>query len=238
MAKTVEDYIWERLFDNASNTWDITVNKALVWFNRYLHRLENEIAIFLMEDSYDEGLSIDLVSWQSDYDLPTWDSSGPTIPWILEFKKLLECTVNYSGAWVRWFKAKELPDWSLEHPIEWYATDSSAETPMFKFKWKNKLTIFPTPTENITDWLKLRYAKTDWDVELDVDETELSIPRQYIQVILEWMSYQLAKSTKDNNLLICKSDYSEAKKEMLWQLSDRYIQPSQYTNPNLRHLMN
>jgi len=239
MAKTIAIYIDEWLFDNAVNWWDITPAKALVRFNRYLHKLENEIAIFLMENSYDDWIKINLVDWQKDYNLPTWDSSWPTIPWISEFKKLLECSVNYDWPTSKWYKAIELPDGSLPNPIERYSTENSTKSPMFKFLWKNTLTIYPTPKKSVTDWLKLRYSKTDYDVELATLETALSIPRQYIPVILDGMSYQLAKTIKDKDLLaILERDYKESKRDMMAQLSDRYSQPVQYHNPNLYNLMN
>ena len=239
MAKTVEDYIEERLFDNAKVADDLPVVDALIRFNRFLHRAENKIAHFVMENYFDEWLNIDLVAGQNEYDLPLWDSEDPAVPTIAEFKKLLECSIKYgTDSWGGFgVKATELPAWSLPRPL-WRYTENQPQTlPYFRFDNK-KLRIYPTPTEDVTWWLILRYARSNVDVELTTLESELSIPRDYIWVILEGMTYQLVKTNKHTAVIwFHKDEREEALKTMLTDIGDRYLQPWIYKNPNLTNLM-
>ena len=48
------------------------------------------------------------------------------------------------------------------------------------------------------------------------------------------MSWDNAKAVKDQDVLMYKQDYYQAMNEMLAEMADRYIQPTQYHPPNLR----
>lgn len=237
-AKTIASYISDWMNDNARNAWDLDANVALVWFNRRYHEIENKIATFIMDNYFDAYYSIDLDSTNNVYTLPEWNSSWQ---WLTEpeLRKLLEISIDYTGNW-HYVKADELPDWDLPHPLEWYAKHATRWHPMFKFDWKSNIIIFPFATEDITDWIHIRYAANTPDIQNSSTATEedLTIPRQYIHVILMWMSWDNAKAVKDPDVMMYKQDYYQAMNEMLAELSDRYIQPTQYHTPNLRWLMN
>ena len=151
---------------------------------------------------------------------------------------MLECTVKYSttsweGSWV---KATEMPAGNLPNPVARYTDNQSVDAPYFRFDNK-KLRIYPAPTINVTNWLVLRYARTNVDVALTTVESALSIPRDYIWVILEGMSYQLKKTNKSVDAKFYKEEWNEALLEMLTAIWDRYMQPWQYRNPVLTNLM-
>lgn len=238
MAKSIWVYLSEWMNDNARNAWDLDANVALTWFNRRYHEIENKIATFIMDNYFDTYQWQNLINWQATYELPTWDSSWSFTPWTPELRKLLELSIDY--VWNgRYVKADELPDWDLVHPLEFYSEHMSKDRPFFKFEWKSHITLFPTPDKDVTLWLHIRYAANTPDVSATDDETDLTIPRQYIPVILMWMSWDNAKAVVDTkNMAIYKQDYYEAIDDMLAELSDRYIQPTQYHTPNLRWLMN
>lgn len=236
MAKTIWTYISEWMDDNARNAGDVDANVALRWFNRRYHEIENKITTFIMDNYINDFLEIDLVAWMNSYQLPTWDSQWPTLIDQPEFNKLLEISINY-GNW-HYIKAREMPEWDLYHPIEWYTTHASRHNPMFRFTGKNLITIFPEPTRDVEWGIHIIYSSATPDVEATDDETVLTIPRQYIWVILLWMNWDNAKAVKDPDVLMYKQDYYQAIEDMLAVLSDRYIQPSGYRNPYLGHLMN
>jgi len=54
MAKTVEDRINQRLFDNAKDTSDLTPANALPRFNRYMHKIEDKVTQWVMEDFFED----------------------------------------------------------------------------------------------------------------------------------------------------------------------------------------
>lgn len=235
-AKTVTNYISDWMNDNARNAWDLDANVALVWFNRRYHEIENKIATFIMDNYFDTYQSMSTVAWQFAYPLPRWDSSWPEFLDVPELRKLLELSIDYTGDG-KFVKAEEIPDWDLSFPLEWYSNHCSKRRPYFKFDGKSDIIVFPTPQSN--DWeIRLRYAANTPDVDWATTEDQLTIPRQYIHVILMWMSWDNAKAVKDKDVLMYKQDYYQAMNEMLAELSDRYIQPTQYHTPNLRNLMN
>lgn len=237
-AKTIATYISEWMNDNARNATDIDANVVLTWFNRRYHEVENKIATFIMDNYFDAFLPINLVAWQQTYTLPQWDSSWWDL-WIPELRKLLEVSIDYTGNW-HYVKADELPEWDLPHPIDFYSKHTTRWNPYFKFVWKSEIWLFPIPTEDVTDWLRIMYAANTPDIQNASTQTErdLTIPRQYIYVIFMWVSWDNAKAVKDPDVLMYKQDYYNAVNDMLAELSDRYIQPTQYHTPNLRWLMN
>lgn len=237
MVKIVQDHIEQRLFDNAKDVGDLTPTNALPRFNRYMHKVEDKVAQFVMEDFFDEWISMNLIAHQNEYDLPVWDSDNPWIPWIPEVNKLLEVSIKYKDWTWSWKKATLMNQSLLNHPLEWYKTNQPASTPLFRFDNK-KIRIYPEPTENVTDWLIIRYARTNVDVELSTEESDLSLPRKYIPVILDGMSYQLHKTNKDVQVMeFYKKEWEQSLDEMLTDLWDRYIQPQPYRNPNLSNMM-
>ena len=238
MAKTIWSYISDWMNDNARNATDLDANVALVRFNRRYHEIEWKIATFIMDNYFDEYMDMDLVANKATYDLPTWDSSWSTLPDYPELRKLLELSADYNGNW-KFIKADELPDWDLKQPLEWYSDHASTRRPYFKFEWKDQITLYPTPKHDVEWWLRIRYASNTPDVVATDDETNLTIPRQYIHIILMWMSWDNARAVNDvKNVMMYKQDYYQAMNEMMAELSDRYIQPTQYHIPNLRWLMN
>ena len=234
--KTVEDYIDERLYQTAKDEADISKTDALIRFNRYMHRIENYIAHFIMEDFYDEWMTIDLDDGENLYDLPIWDSWLAELEEFPEFKKLLECSIKYDWVWAG-NKAAELPDWSLPYPLEWYKTNQPSTAPYFRFDNK-KLRIYPTPTQDVEDGLVLRYARSEVDVLLTTNEKDMTVPRQHIPVILKWMTYQLKKTNSDVWIIkTYKKDWEDALDGMVKDVGDRYAQPWEYSNPYLSNLM-
>ena len=224
--------------DNARNATDLDANVALVWFNRRYHEIEGKIATFIMDNYFDEYMDINLVANQATYDLPTGSSVWSTLPDYPELRKLLELSVDYNGNG-KFAKADEFPDGDVELPLEFYSKHSSTRRPYFKFEWKSRITLYPTPKENVTWGLRIRYASNTPDVSATDTEDDLTIPRQYIYVILMWMSWDNAKAVNDvKNVTMYKQDYYQAMNEMLAEMADRYIQPTRYHTPNLRWLMN
>ena len=237
MAKSIWSYISDWMNDNARNATDLDANVALVWFNRRYHEIEWKIATFIMDNYFDEYMDMNLVGGQATYALPTWDSSGSTLPDYPELRKLLELSIDYNGNG-KFVKADEFPDWDVQQPLEWFSTHASTWRPYFKFEWKSNITLYPTPKEDVTWWLRIRYASNTPDVLATDTEDDLTIPWQYIHIILMWMSWDNAKAVKDKDVVMYKQDYYQAMNEMLAEMADRYIQPTTYHTPNLRWLMN
>lgn len=237
MAKTIWSYISDWMNDNARNAWDLDANVALVWFNRRYHEIEWKIATFIMDNYFDAYEAIDIVDWQWVYTLPLWDSQWSLLPNLPELRKLLELSIDYNGNG-KYAKADEIPDWDLSMPLEFYETHCSKRVPFFKFEWKSNIRIYPTPKQDVEWWIRIRYAANTPDVVATDTEDDLTIPRQYIYIIGMWMSWDNAKAVKDKDVMMYKQDYYQAMNEMLAELADRYIQPTQYHTPNLRGLMN
>ena len=238
MAKSIWSYISDWMNDNARNATDLDANVALVWFNRRYHEIEWKIATFIMDNYFDEYMDMNLVANRATYDLPTWDSQWSTLPDYPELRKLLELSVDYNGNG-KFVKADEFPDGDVELPLEFYSKHASTWRPYFKFEWKSRITLYPTPKENVTWGLRIRYASNTPDVSATDTEDDLTIPWQYIYVILMWMSWDNAKAVNDvKNVTMYKQDYYQAMNEMLAEMADRYIQPTRYHTPNLRWLMN
>lgn len=224
MTKKIIDHINDWMFDNARNSWDIDANKVLWWFNKYYHEIEEEVATFIVDWYFDKDTTVNLVNWTDTYT-------------ISDLSKVLEVSVKYKSN-MPYVLAREYPDWDMRRPQDTFSAHTSIWTPMFKVVWLNQIKVFPTPTEDCTAWLKVRYSSTYTDVEANDYETALSLPVIAIPVILEWCTWQNAKTCRDPNVLMYKQDYEEEKNKLFTWLSDRYVQPANYRNPNLKWLMN
>jgi hypothetical protein len=224
MAKTVANYITNFRQDNPVKTGQLSDDIALERFNRYYHKLENKIAVFLQENYFTETITANLVDGTNAYPLPTGDSDADDTA-AREFKKMLSVSIKYDTNYTYYKKAKLQDVGNLEKDISWYAENQSEEDPFFIFD-NNNLIIYPTPTSNVTDGLKFIYARTEKDVLSTDSESDLSIPRQYIHIILVGMKIPYHQARGDIN---AKNDaIAEFEREVnnaMSEISDRYIKP-------------
>lgn len=143
-----------------------------------------------------------------------------------------------------YYKAAQNNYANLARPTDWYDTNQPYVSPFFMFD-NNNIVIYPTPTENITDWLKIIYARSDlevqiWDINNPAVLSTLTIPRQFYETIVKGMTYLTFKArgkARSSDAIAAMQDYAEGRKKMMQRLGQRFNQPEVWYLPNLTSLM-
>lgn len=143
-----------------------------------------------------------------------------------------------------YYKAAQNNYANLAHPIDRYDTNQEYVAPFFMFD-DNNIVIYPTPTENVSDWLKIIYARSDVEVQIaNINNpavlATLTIPRQFYDTIVRGMTYLTFKGrakARSSDAIAALQDYADGRKKMMQWLGQRFNQPEVGYLPNLTSLM-
>jgi hypothetical protein len=203
----------------------------LRYFNRALHRTENEIVRFLKDNYFREtAKALNTVNGTAIYNLPGWNSTGPDSWSFPMFKKLLQLTVQY---WTDLAPCKAVQkDYSaLDRPLSRYATNQPFQLPFYILMWSEQpiqVQIFPTPTVAVTGWITIDYEASQADMLITDNVNVIPLDRQYHYVIEEWMRYRVNKRRKwvwSAEATASLNEFKMVTNDMLSELSDRLIRP-------------
>ena len=133
-----------------------------------------------------------------------------------------------------YYKAQQNTYSNLTFDIGWYDTNQPYTNPFFMFD-DNDIVVYPTPTENVTNGLKLIYARSDIEVQIAQINTasvvtNLTIPRQYHETIVKNMTYLIFKArgkAQSPDAIAAKQEYEKFRQEMMKRLGQRFNQPEE-----------
>jgi len=94
--------------------------------------------------------------------------------------------------------------------------------------------ISPTPTEEISDWVKMDAILKPLALDIDSDEADINLDPEFHNLLAQWMmSYIYQSRGLLNEAANAKWNYEMAKSEMVAQLSDRTATPTVGLLPDL-----
>jgi len=228
---TIGDLIDEAVDDLGLTSTQVSAASWLKYFNRSLHRIENNLVRFLKDNYFREYSKwLNTVVSQSVYDLPGGDASGPDSGTFPMFKKLLQLTVQYGTALAP-VKAKQIDYSSLDFPLSWYATNQPIETPTYIIFWTwspLQVQIFPTPTVAVTNGITIDYEASMQDYVAADDVNVIPLDWQYHFVIEYGIQYRINKKRKwvgSPEANAAKVEFESAMNSLLSEMSDRLIRP-------------
>ncbi len=216
-----------RLANVNSTQW--TDADILIDTNVIYQDLVETIVNRVWEDLFVSRFNSDSQVWITWYDL---QEATATAKW---HKKIKRVSVQYVSGW-EFQVLNEVSQNSLWLSLEQYAENTPTFEAFF-FLNGNKVHIFPAPTAEITDAVRIESSITPIDLVAGWAEALNLIPRQFHNIIVEWMLkyifQHLWKTDLKNDAI---NNYERLKNDMVTELSDRITAPLGWMLPWLRHL--
>ena len=154
-----------------------------------------------------------IVAGQSEYKLPLNEELAPDFYSIIQLRVAYKSDKNWMPLY-RVCKLINMTDYNIK-PVSWRQIWEpmvwdriSKRNPKFSFVDKNHIKIYPTPTENVDNWLALSYNYIDrtltelqafweWDEEHSrrthepVDLSTLNLPWYFFDAIEDYITFRL-----------------------------------------------
>lgn len=218
---------WQGIIDYARTiSWGLSTSQlpdatAVLYMNQWYHAVKRAI-IDLKEDYFWDIIELDAtVADQNEYAIPTWLSGN-----FDKLDKTLRVSVKYGATW-DYYPCEKVYPYQLDKDLDWYATNQSTTKPFF-FIADNSYFIYPTPTEAVTDWLKVYGIKNLIDIDENTTEANIfggKIHKEYFYIIALYMRYMYYMSRGVDfkaDKIEAKRDYEETlEKEILEWLQQR-----------------
>lgn len=191
--------------------WATQVNNSvlLAWYNKGLQIFQKTILEYVSGMQNVSSIFKDIDKDVADYNLPMWDA------WIPDFYSIIQLRVAYKLGknWEPLYRVCSpinLSDYNIRptnniydannnlveqwgrqkgSPIVWWKI--SEYKPRYMFTGKNSIKIFPTPTEDIENWLSLNYNFIEQPVSLNTNESTLNLPRYFFDAIEDYLTFRL-----------------------------------------------
>lgn len=198
----------------ASMSW-LSNADLLPFLNTFVYsRMQEDIRKKVDGEYFTYTYTANIVEDESKYLLPQADSTTPWVLKIIEVAILEKSTDEFFTP---------IYERGTKH-VDWF-TDYEAEnaTAPYYDKRNGYLYLYPTPTENITDWLKILASVTLPDLETTTVEANI-FPnhqqlRQFRNVIVSWLMTQIYWITGDTEMKqIAKQEFEADLQQMCWSL--------------------
>lgn len=151
-----------------------------------------------------------IVKDQATYSLPLWESWKPDFYSIIQLRVAYTIDKNWNPIY-RVCKPINLSDYNIAptnnvydwtkliqqwgrqkwEPMVWGRI--SRRNPKYVFVDKDTIKIFPTPTENVENWIFLNYnyiEDVDW-VTMSTNTNTLNLPRYFFDAIEDYITFRL-----------------------------------------------
>lgn len=223
-------YIREQAHVSSSNYSD---SSLLKYANPVYHEIENVIVTEVDPDFFYSEFQTNLVSWTNEY---TSQVNTATADW---FKKISKVEVKWSDN----DTYRSLLDDNAIQNFRYSEDYIKAQLPKSQWFWEYKrwnFFIYPTPTNNVTNGIKIYIVKSLKDLTTSSVEADIfpwqSILRQFHYLIALWtIPYVLrAKwlSRTDPSVVDARNEYQLKLKDMVKYLKNIYANPIECENPN------
>ena len=214
------------------SVWQLSDAELLSYINIAYHDLENAIQRYVKEDFFWNRYTTDVVANQWEYMLknPDWTTIG--------MKKLKRVEIKYwaNDSFRTVVKADTLNNYNNSE--DWLANYVNKSTPIYTLS-DNSVFLFPTPWENVTDWLVLYTINSLIDLTTSWTEADI-FPwywtlRDFHHTIAEWARQYVFKAKGQlNEKNDAKNEYEMEKQKMISILNGRIEVPVEWTLPSVR----
>lgn len=202
----------------------------LKYTNIIYKELVRKIINGVNEDYFYDRWKTDLISNQNEYVLEKVLSNNK---WIL---KLLWLSIKYNDNNSYYTKAKEINLSDMIKSEDYYIKNQPASNPLYRIA-DNSIFIYPAPTEEVQDWLKLHWIYNAVDLNISATEEDFIIPSSYLYLItLGNMYYIYISQWLLNEASLSKQNYLLEVNKMISELEERNLSPEEIILPNLTNL--
>lgn len=170
---------WQQIIDRARrlgyvDSYQYLDADAELDMNIVQEEIASAIITEIWEDFFWEIFFTDLIDWQNEYNLPS------------NSNKLLSLSYLPNSTTTVYRKLDTKYPYELPNDISYYETSWDE----FYYIADGSIFIYPKPTDNITDWLKLYWIKNLNTISKTSTESEIlnwKIPAKYHHIISLWM---------------------------------------------------
>lgn len=172
-----------------------------------------------------------LTSWTNKYTLPVPSANTTLLTSTFGIYQLTKIGVKLKST-DQFYTPVSLKyiEWYLNLP-DYYAQQNLKGNPT-AITDGNTITLFPTPTETVTNWLQIIWPQLWFDLSTTTEDVEwcILVPSQWHYVLVEWMKYYLyGKRGSDfvQLALLAKQVYESEKNRTINQMMDRMQESSE-----------
>lgn len=225
----VRQIIDRALFDTHTNPSNYPDAQAIISVNFRNWDLVDRIVNEVWERFFWDIWETDLVAGQNEYEFEKlWIE-----PDALDIKKIDWLYVRYDSNDTYMKKLKYRDESSLNKDKQWYKDNTSIQDAFFYIA-DNSYFIYPSPTNTITDWIKLEVIHAPVDLTVDSLESDIELEKQFHYIISLGLEIDIYKSQwKLNEANLAEQKYDKEADKMISKLKDRYDEPIDFIMPDL-----
>ena len=193
---TVQNRIEQWKLSELRGASQVNNNVCLAWYNQWFRIFQKYLLEYIANQLQTQSIVQDINAWQSEYSLPFWETD-----WH-DFYSIAQLRIAYdeknSIPTYKICEALSITDYNI-NPTTWKQMlwcpniykRITKRTPRYEFISKNKIKIYPTPDKNVENWFNMTFNYMNVDVALNTDEGNLNVPRYFLDVIDDYLSYRL-----------------------------------------------
>lgn len=207
---TVEDRINNWALEELR--WDTQINMdvAVAWYKKWLQIFQKAMLEYVSWMQNTSNVLADLVKDQANYSLPLGESWKPDFYSIIQLRVAYH-TDKFWNPIYRVCKPINIWDYNIRptnntyedgklkqqwgrqvgSPVIWGKI--SEINPRYTFVDKDTIKIYPTPTENVDNWIFLNYNYIEnvESITASTNESNLNLPRYFFDAIEDYMTFRL-----------------------------------------------
>jgi len=196
---------------------------------KYLNIVKNNFWSYLVSavsEDYDWDIfTVDTtVVWQDEYLLPPIASDTA---WAKKVKNISITydSETYDDGSFKLIKATEVKLSSLKQNWNYYKNNQDKENPIYYIA-DNSFFVAPAPDTAIAWWIEVKCIKKIPDYTTWTTETNMIIPIDHHEVLIQWVLPYIYKSQwKSSESISEKQEYIRQRKQSVEELSDRNTSP-------------
>lgn len=219
---------------NAGTTLaQVWATNALIFANITYHELEECIRNDIAEDYFYDYFTTSLVSWQNEYVFAEQSAT------LVGINKIVSVGVKYSANDTEYKTIYPFSMGSFSNTDEYLQANQSSSTPIYTVK-DNSIFIYPSPTENVTNGLRVHASVNLIDLLSWGAESTVKFPRNFHFVIGLWMKRYINNYRSLDGTGISQNgdkDYELGKQRLIEYLKNRTITPIDQDEPILTSIM-
>ena len=182
------------------------------------------------EDYFYNEIKTNIIDWQREYTIPKrWDldSNNNPMDWLQKIKGI---SIKFKDTDIKYSKLSPNVLENKDNDLQSYSDTSSP----FYVVSDNSYFLYPTPTENIINWVIIYWIMYPKELALTDSET---LPDRIKKAILLWVAERFFSSQKMyQEAQIAWAKFVAEINRVAITLSWRIQAPTQITTPNLNHL--
>lgn len=208
-------------------SWQYDPNTVgLKRFNEWYHKTRSILSLHLNENFDLNSQAANLVAGQNTYALPAGTSTlNYSVP---QLWKLMRVEIKYNANQPYAYKATPIDTNDMKQSQDYYAGYWPQNTPVFSIENDN-VVIYPTPKDNITAWLKIRYEPTEINLNYSDPETAIELPWKTHYLIEKYIKYKVFENQQRADQMTAYKNYEDLVSDEAQSLCGRYKQPVEQT---------